>query len=90
MPVFTTGKVKKSKAKKPDTTKELRDAIFPTIYAIFQQSRGQDPDLKVKNRSLRSLTRSCLYYNNEDQLRRTLEDAEALFNKYCLLSNNQG
>ncbi|ALE30298.1 33K [Simian adenovirus 8] len=57
--------------------------IFPTLYAIFQQSRGQRHELKIKNRTLRSLTRSCLYHRREDQLQRTLEDAEALFNKYC-------
>lgn len=77
---------KVSSAEDSDSTRELRDSIFSTLYAIFQQSRGQSADLKVKNRSLRSLTRSCLYYTNEDQLRRTQEDAEALFNKYCLLS----
>lgn len=75
-----------SSAEESDSNRELRDSIFPTLYAIFQQSRGQSADLKVKNRSLRSLTRSCLYYNDEKQLRRTQEDAEALFNKYCLLS----
>lgn len=68
------------------TTRELRNRIFPTLYAIFQQSRGQQQELKVKNRSLRSLTRSCLYHKNEDQLQRTLEDAEALFHKYCALT----
>ncbi|AMQ95240.1 33K [Human adenovirus 40] len=67
-------------------TQELRKRIFPTLYAIFQQSRGQQLELKVKNRSLRSLTRSCLYHRSEDQLQRTLEDAEALFNKYCSVS----
>ncbi|AFD10574.1 33K [Simian adenovirus 18] len=67
-------------------TQELRKRIFPTLYAIFQQSRGQQLELKVKNRSLRSLTRSCLYHRREDQLQRTLEDAEALFNKYCSVS----
>lgn len=67
-------------------TRELRKRIFPTLYAIFQQSRGQEHELKIKNRSLRSLTRSCLYLKSEDQLQRTLEDAEALFNKYCALS----
>ncbi|AIE89133.1 L4 33K 14.6 kDa protein [Human adenovirus 55] len=35
---------------------------------------------------MRSLTRSCLYHKSEDQLQRTLEDAEALFNKYCALT----
>lgn len=65
---------------------ELRKRIFPTLYAIFQQSRGQQLELKVKNRSLRSLTRSCLYHRREDQLQRTLEDAEALFNKYYSVS----
>lgn len=70
----------------PATTKALREKIFPTLYAVFQQSRGQERDLKVKNRSLRSLTRSCLYHKSEAQLERTLEDSEALFSKYCLLS----
>ncbi|AGT76328.1 splicing factor [Human mastadenovirus D] len=73
-------------ANEPLTTRELRNRIFPTLYAIFQQSRGQQQELKVKNRSLRSLTRSCLYHKNEDQLQRTLEDAEALFHKYCALT----
>ncbi|AEL78846.1 33K protein [Human adenovirus 62] len=73
-------------ANEPSTTRELRNRIFPTLYAIFQQSRGQQQELKVKNRSLRSLTRSCLYHKNEDQLQRTLEDAEALFHKYCALT----
>ncbi|AZR66689.1 33K [Human mastadenovirus C] len=70
----------------PVSTRELRNRIFPTLYAIFQQSRGQEQELKIKNRSLRSLTRSCLYHKSEDQLRRTLEDAEALFSKYCALT----
>ncbi len=70
----------------PLSTRELRHRIFPTLYAIFQQSRGQEQELKIKNRSLRSLTRSCLYHKSEDQLRRTLEDAEALFSKYCALT----
>ncbi|AEK98460.1 33K [Titi monkey adenovirus ECC-2011] len=65
------------------STRALREKIFPTLYAIFQQGRGHSLDLKIKNRSLRSLTRSCLYHKSEDQLQRTLEDAEALFNKYC-------
>ncbi|AAW33221.1 33 kDa protein [Human mastadenovirus E] len=73
-------------ANEPVQTRELRNRIFPTLYAIFQQSRGQEQELKVKNRSLRSLTRSCLYHKSEDQLQRTLEDAEALFNKYCALT----
>lgn len=69
-------------------TRELRNRIFPTLYAIFQQSRGQNQELKIKNRTLRSLTRSCLYHKSEDQLQRTLEDAEALFHKYCSSSIN--
>ncbi|AFQ34472.1 splicing factor [Human mastadenovirus B] len=73
-------------ANEPAQTRELRNRIFPTLYAIFQQSRGQEHELKIKNRSLRSLTRSCLYHKSEDQLQRTLEDAEALFNKYCALT----
>ncbi|ALE30369.1 33K [Simian adenovirus 13] len=76
-------KQNKKQVKEPPSTKELRNRIFPTLYAIFQQSRGQEPELKIKNRSLRSLTRSCLYHKNEEQLQRTLDDAEALFNKYC-------
>lgn len=70
------------------TTRKLRDTIFPTLYAIFQQARGQQDDLKVRNRSLRSLTRSCLYYQSPEQLQRTKEDAEALFNKYCQQSKS--
>ncbi|AP_000249.1 33K [Mastadenovirus porcusquintum] len=70
-------------SKEPATTRALRARIFPTLYAIFQQSRGVDSNLKVKNRSLRSLTKSCLYHNQESQLQRTLEDAEALLHKYC-------
>ena len=62
---------------------KLREQIFPTLYAIFQQSRAQQCDLKVKNRSLRSLTRSCLYHKKEDQLQRTLTDSETLLSKYC-------
>lgn len=75
-------------AKDPPATEELRKRIFPTLYAIFQQSRGQHPqrELKIKNRSFRSLTRSCLYHKREDQLQRTLDDAEALFSKYCSAS----
>ncbi|AMB43095.1 33K [Bat mastadenovirus WIV10] len=72
--------------REPATTKALREKIFPTLYAVFQQSRGQERDLKVKNRSLRSLTRSCLYHKSEAQLQRTLEDSEALFSKYCSLA----
>ncbi|AMB43035.1 33K [Bat mastadenovirus WIV13] len=62
---------------------KLRDSIFPTLYAIFQQSRGQEKGLKIKNRSLRSLTRSCFYHKNEAQLLRTRRDAELLLRKYC-------
>ncbi|ARQ79760.1 33K [Bat mastadenovirus WIV17] len=64
-------------------TQQLRESIFPTLYAIFQQSRGKTTCLKVKNRSLRSLTRSCLYHKKEQQLRRTQQDAELLLQKYC-------
>lgn len=67
----------------PPAARELRNKIFPTLYAIFQQSRGSPSALKIKNRSLRSLLKSCLYHKAEDQLRRTLEDAEALLQKYC-------
>lgn len=75
-------------SKDSPTAQELRKRIFPTLYAIFQQSRGQQPqqELKIKNRSFRSLTRSCLYHKREDQLQRTLDDAEALFSKYCSAS----
>ncbi|APG53808.1 33K [simian adenovirus 55] len=72
----------------PVATRELRNRIFPTLYAIFQQSRGKHQELKIKNRTLRSLTRSCLYHKSEDQLQRTLEDAEALFHKYCSTTLN--
>ncbi|WIV79575.1 33K [Canine mastadenovirus A] len=64
-------------------TRQLRNRIFPTLYAIFQQSRGSPTALKIKNRSLRSLLRSCLYHKSEEQLLRTRNDAEALLNKYC-------
>ncbi|AP_000063.1 33K [Canine adenovirus 1] len=64
-------------------TRQLRNRIFPTLYAIFQQSRGCPTALKIKNRSLRSLLRSCLYHKSEEQLLRTRNDAEALLNKYC-------
>lgn len=64
-------------------TRQLRNQIFPTLYAIFQQSRGSAESYKIKNRSLRSLLRSCLYHKTEDQLRRTLEDANSLLQKYC-------
>lgn len=67
----------------PLTTQQLRTRIFPTLYAIFQQSRGKPTALKIKNRTLRSLIRSCLYHKSEDQLQRTQEDAEALLRKYC-------
>lgn len=80
-----TRKTASSNKESPEA-RELRKRIFPTLYAIFQQSRGQEHELKIKNRSLRSLTRSCLYLKSEDQLQRTLQDAEALFNKYCSLS----
>ncbi|AMB43161.1 33K [Bat mastadenovirus WIV12] len=65
---------------------KLRNSIFPTIYAIFQQSRGQDKQLKIKNRTLRSLTRSCFYHKNEAQLLRTRRDAELLLQKYCTVN----
>ncbi|AP_000016.1 33K [Ovine mastadenovirus A] len=72
-----------STSTEPAATQELRAKIFPTLYAIFQQSRGQKTNLKIKNRTLRSLTKSCLYHKQESQLQRTLEDAEALLQKYC-------
>ncbi|SMG83453.1 p33K [Bottlenose dolphin adenovirus 1] len=64
-------------------TEALRAQIFPILYAIFQQSRGRKEKYKIKNRTLRSLTKSCLYHNSEAQLRRTLNDADALLQKYC-------
>ncbi|APC26071.1 33K [Bat mastadenovirus G] len=64
-------------------TRQLRNRIFPTLYAIFQQSRGSPTAFKIKNRSLRSLLKSCLYHKSEAQLLRTEDDAEALLNKYC-------
>lgn len=93
-----SGKKKRAKLSKPkrqrvaseaavgqetSVTRKLRTEIFPTLYAIFQQSRGQPTSLKIKNRTLRSLIRSCLYHKSEDQLQRTQEDAEALLQKYC-------
>lgn len=62
---------------------KLRNQIFPTLYAIFQQTRGSSETLKIKNRSLRSLLKSCLYHKAESQLQRTLEDADTLLHKYC-------
>ncbi|BBF72839.1 33K [Mastadenovirus eidoli] len=76
-------KYKKHQNEETLTTQQLRENIFPTLYAIFQQSRGKNLCLKVKNRSLRSLTRSCLYHKKEQQLRRTQQDAELLLQKYC-------
>ncbi|BBE29317.1 33K [Bat mastadenovirus] len=70
-------------AEDSQNTRHLRNLIFPTLYAIFQQSRGAPTALKIKNRSLRSLLKSCLYHKSEEQLQRTQEDAEALLNKYC-------
>lgn len=64
-------------------TQKLRNQIFPTLYAIFQQTRGSSQTLKIKNRSLRSLLKSCLYHKTESQLQRTLEDADTLLHKYC-------
>ncbi|UZF96931.1 33K [Bovine adenovirus 10] len=73
--------------KETRSPQELRNKIFPTLYAIFQQSRGYNKELKIKNRTLRSLTRSCLYHKREEQLQQTLVDAEALFDKYCSAQN---
>lgn len=67
----------------PEATRQLRYEIFPTLYAVFQQSRGEERPKKIKNRTLRSLVRSCLYHKSEDQLVRTKKDAEALLQKYC-------
>lgn len=67
----------------PENTRQLRNKIFPTLYAIFQRSRGTPETLKIRNRSLRSLFKSCLYHKTEAQLQRTSEDAEALLQKYC-------
>ncbi|AEM06279.1 33K [Bat adenovirus 2] len=77
------GKTASAGAEDNHQTRQLRNRIFPTLYAIFQQSRGSPTAFKIKNRSLRSLLKSCLYHRSEDQLLRTQEDAEALLNKYC-------
>ncbi|AP_000355.1 33K [Murine mastadenovirus A] len=75
-----------------DPLQALRDDIFVTIYATFQRVRALGLDtysLKVRNRTLRSLTRSCLYHQQESQLERTKRDAEALLSKHCrTLSSN--
>lgn len=72
----------------PETNRRLRLTIFPTLYAVFQRSQGRNPcGLKIKNRSLRSLLKSCLYARTEGQLTRTKNDAEALLEKYCALDN---
>ncbi|ADD17115.1 protein 33K [bat adenovirus 3] len=71
-------------------TRQLRNRIFPTLYAIFQQSRGSPTAFKIKNRSLRSLLKSCLYHKSETQLLRTEDDAEALLNKYCQAQDHLG
>lgn len=65
------------------STRELREKIFPTLYAIFQQKRGTRKEYKIRNRSLRSLCHSCLYHKQVDQLQRTLTDSEKLLEKYC-------
>lgn len=78
---------------KSDNHERLRNQIFPTLYAIYQQTRGQKKEFKIKNRTLWSLTRSCLYHKQESQLLRTLEDSEALFEKCCKappIYNEQG
>lgn len=68
-----------------ENARQLRIAIFPTLYAVFQRSEGRNPcNLKIKNRSLRSLLRSCLYATTETQLTRTKADAEALLQRYCI------
>ncbi|QKF54477.1 33K [Skunk adenovirus HUN/2009] len=76
-------RVRAAAAEDNQETRSLRNRIFPTLYAIFQQSRGCPTAFKIKNRSLRSLLKSCLYHKNEAQLLRTQDDAEALLNKYC-------
>ncbi|AQQ73638.1 33K [Harbour porpoise adenovirus 1] len=78
-----TQKSKKSETCEAPATEALRSQIFPILYAVFQKSRGRRQKYKIRNRSLRSLTKSCLYHNSEAQLQRTLEDADALLNKYC-------
>lgn len=65
-----------------DSTRRLRLAIFPTLYAVFQRTQGATgPHLKIKNRTLRSLLKSCLYAKCDLQLTRTKSDAEALLEK---------
>lgn len=89
MPLLTTELCfQKSTDSSDPVTQALRDEIFPTLYATYQQSRAHPASLKIKNRTLRSLTRSCLYHKTEQQLRRTLADAESLFQKYCALNYN--
>lgn len=75
-------------AAEPGQLSELRESIFPTIYAAFQQCRGGHGGLcsdtvKVRNRTLRSLTRSCLYHRKIEQLERTRKDAEELLQRLC-------
>lgn len=75
----------------PDSSSltQLREQIFPTIYAAFQQCRGGvngglcSNTVKVRNRTLRSLTRSCLYHRKLEQLERTQRDAEELLERLC-------
>ncbi|ALE15309.1 p33K [bottlenose dolphin adenovirus 2] len=74
---------KNSEQTESASTEALRAKIFPILYAVFQKSRGRRQKHKIRNRSLRSLTKSCLYHNSETQLQRTLEDADSLLNKYC-------
>ncbi|AIA22361.1 p33k [California sea lion adenovirus 1] len=67
-----------------NAVKALQAQIFPTLYATFQQIQAQGgKQYTIRNRTFRSLVKSCLYHQAEGQLRRTLEDAEKLFKKYC-------
>lgn len=83
LPVPAISRKAAAAAAEPAHVSQLRAKIFPTLYAIFQQSRGGQDALKIRNRTLRSLTKSCLYHREEAKLERTLSDAEALFEKYC-------
>lgn len=83
-----TPSARATSAAEPGQLSELREHIFPTIYAAFQQCRGGHGGLcsdtvKVRNRTLRSLTRSCLYHRKIEQLERTRKDAEELLQRLC-------
>ncbi|QFX65720.1 p33K [Mastadenovirus porcusquartum] len=75
----------RSPSPRPDPAiKALQNQIFPTLYTVFQQIQAQGgKQYTVRNRTFRSLVKSCLYHQSETQLRRTLEDADKLFQKYC-------